>query len=313
MKAWQGGRIDTLDGAAGQRWHQVVRPYADEGAGTVVLAGFACDAGVARNEGRPGAAGGPEALRHALRNLPVHGDTVLRDAGDVECSGDQLEAAQEAFATRIAAILSAGAFPLGIGGGHGIAWASFQGLAQHVEGGATPPRIGIINFDAHFDLRVAQRGNSGTPFLQIAEDCKRRGWPFHYLCLGISRFANTRALFERAAQLNVSYRLDEDLGVEQLPDTRQTVGEFMARVDHVYLSVCLDVLPASVAPGVSAPAARGIGLDVVEPLVEAILAGGRVRLADIAELNPVHDIDGRTAAVAARLAARIAQGAVRAG
>ncbi len=310
MKKWQ-GRIDSLDGAAGNRWHQVIRPFAADAGGAVVLAGFACDAGVARNEGRPGAARGPDALRHAMRNLPVHECTELRDAGDVECAGDRLEAAQEQFAARIGGILAAGAFPLGLGGGHEIAWGSFLGLAGHLESGAAPPRIGIINFDAHFDLRVAQRANSGTPFLQIAEECKQRGWPFNYLCLGISRYANTRALFERATQLGVSWRLDEDLSVKLLPDLRQTVGEFIARVDHVYLTICLDALPAAVAPGVSAPAARGIGLEIVEPLVDAILASDRVRVADIAELNPDHDIDGRTALVAARLAARIANGVYR--
>jgi formiminoglutamase len=63
---------------------------------------------------------------------------------------------------------------------------------------------------------------------------------------------------------------------------------------------------------VSAPAARGVGLDVLEPLVDAVCASGKVRLADIAEMNPRFDVDGRTAAVAARIAARIANGAARA-
>lgn len=306
MNIWQ-GRVDDLEGPGGRRWHQVMQPFARNAAGgATVLVGFACDAGVSRNGGRAGAARGPEALRHALRNLPVHECEALQDAGDVDCAGDELEAAQESFATGVTTVLDAGGFPLGLGGGHEIAWGSFLGLARHLEHAGGPTRIGIINFDAHFDLRLAHVANSGTPFRQIAEECARRGWPFHYLCLGISRYSNTHALFERAAQLNVTWRLDEDLGVEQLPETRQTLGEFISRVDHVYLTICLDALPAAVAPGVSAPAARGTGLDVVEPLLDAVLASGRVRLADIAELNPAYDIDGRTAAVAARIAARIA-------
>ena len=307
VNKWQ-GRIDALEGAAGRRWHQVITPFTRETpAGTVVLLGFACDAGVIRNEGRAGAADGPAALRHALRNMPVHECEALADAGDIACSGDELEAAQSRFSTRIAEVLKTGAFPIGMGGGHEIAWGSFLGLARHVENGA-PPRIAILNFDAHFDLRMAQPPNSGTPFRQIAEECTGRGWPFHYCCLGVSRYSNTRALFERAKQLQVTWRLDEEMGGEQLPALRQTLGEFISRVDHVYLTLCLDALPMSVVPGVSAPAARGIGLDVVEPLVDAIMASGKVRLADIAELNPRHDIDGRTAAVAARLVARIANG-----
>ena len=308
MSQWQ-GRIDAMEGTAGWRWHQVITPFtADTPAGTVVLLGFACDAGVIRNEGRAGAAEGPEALRRALRNMPVHECEMLADAGDITCSGDELEAAQSRFATPITDVLKTGAFPIGMGGGHEIAFGSFLGLARHLENSPGTPRIGIVNFDAHFDLRMAQRANSGTPFRQIAEDCAGRGWPFHYCCLGISRYSNTRALFDRAQQLHATWRLDEEMSVEQLPTLRQTLGEFISRVDHVYLTLCLDALPMSVAPGVSAPAARGIGLDVVEPLVDAVMASGKVRLADIAELNPRHDIDGRTAAVAARLVARIANG-----
>ncbi len=312
MTQWT-GRIDELEGDAGRRWHQVIAPWSSDTApGTVVLMGFACDAGVIRNAGRAGAVDGPEALRRALQNVPVHECEALADSGDVTCTDDELEAAQSRFATRITDVLGSGGFPLGMGGGHEIAWGSFLGLARHLDGrGAETPRIGIINFDAHFDLRLAQHANSGTPFHQMAEECAGRGWPFHYCCLGVSRYSNTRALFDRAAQLQVKWRLDEEMSVEQLPALRQIVGEFITRVDHVYLTLCLDALPAAVAPGVSAPAARGIGLEVIEPLVDAAMASGKVKLADIAELNPRHDIDGRTAAVAARLVARVANGICR--
>ena len=63
------------------------------------------------------------------------------------------------------------------------------------------PRIGILNFDAHFDLRHAERASSGTPFRQIAELCQASDWPFAYCCLGISRLSNTAALFDQAQRL----------------------------------------------------------------------------------------------------------------
>ena len=59
-------------------------------------------------------------------------------------------------------------------------------------------------------------------------------------------------------------------------------------------------------PGVSAPAAHGVALETVEAVLDAVAASGKLRLADIAELNPALDIDQRSARVAARLAARIA-------
>jgi len=68
------------------------------------------------------------------------------------------------------------------------------------------------------------------------------------------------------------------------------------------------VLPAHVAPGVSAPASLGVPLHVVEPLVDQVLASGKLRAADLAELNPAHDEGGRTARAAARLVSRIARG-----
>ena len=72
MSVWT-GRVDAADGESGRRWHQVVRPVeAADGPG-VVLLGFACDAGVRRNHGRPGAAEGPAALRRMLGNLAWHG------------------------------------------------------------------------------------------------------------------------------------------------------------------------------------------------------------------------------------------------
>jgi len=311
MKQWQ-GRVDAAEGELGMRWHQVVRPFepADGGPG-VGLVGFACDAGVARNQGRTGAEGGPAALRAMLANMPVRRCKSIVDAGDVACDasddGDGLEQAQEELSAAVAGVLASGRLAIALGGGHEIAFGSFGGLARHLAARETKPRIGILNLDAHFDLRMEARATSGTPFRQIAEECQARGWHFHYCCLGVSAFANTEALFQRADALGVTWRLDEDMGVMQLEQTLATVSSFLAGVDHLYLTVCLDVLPAAVAPGVSAPAARGVPLDVIEPIVDAAAASGKLRLADVAELNPGRDIDNRTARVAARLVARIAE------
>jgi formiminoglutamase len=309
--AWH-GRVDSLEGEGGRRWHQIVKPASAELAnGAIALLGFACDRGVARNGGRTGAAEGPAAIRDVLCNLPVHRLTAVADAGDVICVGDELEAAQAQLAERVASLLDAGHFPMVLGGGHEMAYGSYRGLEQHLAAKqrslAAFPRIGIINLDAHFDLRQGERGNSGTPFRQIAECCTERDLPFNYCCMGVSRFSNTQSLFERATQLGVSWRLDDEMGVAMLDECRAMLTHFVASVDVVYLTICLDVLPAATAPGVSAPAARGVSLEVIEPLIDLITASGKLRLADIAEMNPRFDIDQRTARVAARLVARIAE------
>lgn len=308
VRADWSGRTDEADGARARRWHQVVRPR-DVAIAPVALIGFACDAGVARNLGRPGAAAGPMAVRKALANVAVHRLAEVDDLGNVGCDGDALEAAQAEYGEVVAAAASAGSLPIGLGGGHEIAFGSYLGLAA-----ALPPgeSLGIVNFDAHLDLRGGPRASSGTPFRQALEHASAAGRRAEYLCLGVSRFANTAALFDRARGLGARWVEDEDLVAERLPALREEIEALLARVDHAYLTVCLDVFPAAAAPGVSAPAALGVAPAVVEKLLDVVVASGKLRVADVAELNPRQDIDARTARLAARLVARIAEGVVQA-
>ena len=306
--AWQ-GRIDAEETGPSLRWHQRVQPFTSASQGGVALIGFAVDEGVRRNGGRVGAAHGPEAARKALANLPLLGEPALWDAGDVACAGGDLDAAQQALAQQVAQALAQGCLPLVLGGGHEVAWGSFQGVAQ-----ARPDarRILIINLDAHFDLRQAREGNSGTPFRQIQEWCAAQGRPFDYRVLGISRYANTQALFERADTLGVRYWLDDALQTEQgLQEALAVLAHDLAQCDAAYLTVDIDVLPGAVAPGVSAPAPLGVPLAQVERVVDTVLASGKLVAADLAEFNPTFDRDGLTAKVVARLAARIARGGAR--
>lgn len=301
---WQ-GRIDQYETGVSTRWHQQMRSLDEHSRGGVALMGFAVDEGVRRNAGRPGAAEGPRALRAALANLPILGEPALWDAGDVQCEAGDLEAAQGALAAQVARVMRQACLPLVLGGGHEVAWATFQGVMA-----ARPDikRLLIVNFDAHFDLRQAERGNSGTPFRQIREWCMARGMPFDYRVLGISRFANTQALFERAQAWGVRYWLDDELqtapGVEA---ARAALQQDLQHCDAVYLTCCLDVLPGGQAPGVSAPAALGVPLANLLALADEVLSAGKLVAADIAELNPALDRDGLTARVAARIAAHIAR------
>ncbi len=306
LSAWK-GRVDATEGDLALRWHQVIRALPEGPSEGVALVGFACDEGVRRNQGRLGARRGPAALRQHLSNLPVRKSRTLVDAGTVDVVDGDLEAGQGAYAQRITEVLDRGLLPIGLGGGHEIAFGTWCGLADHLARQAEVAVIGVLNLDAHFDLRSADQATSGTPFRQVAEDCARRGWPFHYGVLGISAFANTEALFQRAKDWGVRWRLDEEMGIADLPATLDWVEGFCQRVDHVYLTCCLDVLPASVAPGVSAPSARGVPIDVVEKVLDRVGRTGKLRVADLAELNPLLDEDGRTARVAARLVARIAE------
>jgi len=306
------GRADP-DGETGRRWHEIVRPFAEHPQAQAVLLGFACDEGVRRNHGRPGAAKGPAALRRMASTLPAWPGLQIADGRDVRCDDTDLESAQARQAERIAAAIERGALPIGIGGGHEIAYATYRGILQSkVPSGRKIERLGILNFDAHFDLRRDQRATSGTPFLQALVDAAGSERSVSYRVLGISETANTQALFDTARRHNVQHVLDTELLARDLAAQLSELAIWMASIDALHLSFCLDVLPQSVAPGVSAPAARGVGLDLIEPLLVEAAGSGKLVAADIAELNPAFDRDSATARVAARLLWLIVRSALRA-
>lgn len=274
--------------------------------GAAIL-GYACDEGVRRNQGRPGAKEGPAAFRNALGRLPWHGnDDALWDAGDVVCQAEDLEGTQSQFATRIAELLDFGLRPLAIGGGHDIAWGHYCGLRQHLGDKA---RIGIINFDAHFDLRTPDpKPSSGTPFWQVAKDCQRLGLPLDYLCLGIRRDANDQSLFETAGSMGARWIEHQDPVLATGQSVRPTLDPFLASVDALYLTVCLDVVSSAYSPGVSAAYPHGMNPEQLLSLLNPILRSPKLISCDIAELSPPFDRDHQSAKLAAVLALRLLQG-----
>ena len=352
MSRWT-GRAEPFESARARYWHQIVKPYAFDSTSQqngqhIGLVGFACDQGVRRNQGRVGARAAPPLIRQAFAALPVIAElqqryegqlpTLLGDAGDIHCHDNDdfaertLEQAQVKYAEKISHIIKQGGLPIGLGGGHAIAYGSFLGLWQalssktdqptndvsnvknyfendvesNVENKASAmPTIGVINFDAHLDIRQSDVATSGTPFRQIAEHLDEHGQPFHYCCIGVSRFSNTAALFDRAEQLGVHIISDEDCTNKEWKKIAAQITGFIDSVDIIYLTIDMDCLPSSIVPGVSAPAAYGIELSFVERAVKRIMASGKVKMADIAEINPTFDVDGRSCKVAARLLATI--------
>ncbi len=307
MSVWK-GRVDPADGALAVRWHQRVKPLARDVPPGVALLGFACDEGVRRNQGRVGAAGGPKAIRSALTDLAWHQEQPVYDAGDVGCTGTDLEGAQKQLSQAVYESIVAGHRPLVLGGGHETSWGTYQGLVRALKEIDHHLKVGIINLDAHFDLRADKQPNSGTPFAQIAQWCREIDRLFWYMCLGISEPVNTAALFDRAKRFEVQWMLDTELDPLRPDEVFNALQKFVQMVDMLHLSIDLDVLPGSVMPAVSSPAAHGVPLSTVEAITTAILGTGRVALVDLVEFNPAIDTaDGRAARTAARLAWLIAK------
>jgi formiminoglutamase len=306
-QTWQ-GRIDVEDADISRRLHQHVsiqNDLADFNNAPVIL-GFECDEGVKRNQGTAGAVEGPNAIRQSMANLACSPDLEFYDIGNVTCDDEKLEEAQQQLADNITQVLEHNGRPFVLGGGHEMGWASYLGTQQYIQKHAAEKTLGILNFDAHFDLRNPEPiSSSGTPFRQCQEWCYERDVPFHYNVMGINPSANTDALFQFAWENHVSWVEDTDCHMAALPELKQQLKDWLASVDYVYVTLCLDVFPAAYAPGVSAPAALGVEPLVVIKLLQYLMEEAentdkKILLVDVAELNPSKDIDNRTAKLAAR-------------
>ena len=292
---WSGR--DDGEGPERARWHCRIALVTESEQGYALL-GFASDEGVVRNQGRPGAAAGPAAIRHALGSVAVHHDISLFDAGDVQVRDGDLESAQERYGAALTQLLQQGKLTVGLGGGHEITWASYLG----VRGAFPDARLGIINLDAHFDNRPGEQATSGTGFAQImAAEAERQTL---VSAMGIAEASNTADLFDRARRTGIGWVTD-DRWITYPSDAGQSVAQLLAQVDIVYLTIDLDVLPAAVAPAVSAPASYGVPLPLVSAVIDHVATSGKLVHADIAELNPDLDPVNATAAVAARFVDRL--------
>ena len=279
------GRVDERDGEPGKRWHEKVEfleyPYEKERG--VALLGFECDEGVKRNKGRVGARDGSDELKKAMGGFAWHLNSKLYDCGKVVADED-LEKSQEELALHITALLKNNHFPIVLGGGHEVAFGSFMGAYNHLK-----DDIAIINFDAHFDLREEDTATSGTPFAEIASTCKE----FSYICLGISKATNTKALFKKADDLHVEYILDTKMIYMYFEEIKSKLDNFLKRKKYIYITIDTDVFPAYQVPAVSAMASRGVEIGLVYEILDYLFENykDKIKLMDIAEYNPKYDIN----------------------
>lgn len=320
------GRTEPYENHLAQYYYQHIKAYHNQ---PICLIGFGCDQGVNRNQGRIGAKHSPDNIKTAFGKLPIHWQlqkhfddlnnlnnldnldnlaNLIGDDGNIICDDDNviqdnlLEATQKQYADKLTFIIKNHSLPIGIGGGHEIAFGSFMGLYNAVNiGVGSKKTIGIINLDAHFDLRSDKYATSGTPFLQIANFLKDNQQAFYYLPIGISEFGNTASLFAKADNLGVNYIGEKDCFDLSFDAITTKIDEFIGQVDYLYLTLDLDCLQASFMPAVSAVNAKGLPLDFVEKVLNHIIKSKKVKIIDIAEFNPTYDIDGRGAKVVARI------------
>lgn len=245
-----------------------------------------------------GPAQAPAAIRRALWSdrgnlacedgLEIAIDFELRDRGDLWLSEDAEDDAVIADAVRAA--IQSGAVPLALGGDHAVTHPVVRGV--HAEHGP----VTILHFDAHPDLYDDFEGNPrshASPFARIME-------------AGLA----TRLVQVGVRTLNAHCRQQaERFGVEIVPMAGFAPDQVPVLQGPLYISIDLDGIDPSEAPGVSHPEPGG--LTVREVLAVLRRQTAQVVGADVVELNPRFDNHERTAILAAKLVRELAALIVR--
>jgi len=299
------GRIDSDSDTSTFRLHQVVRCIPlhelDDSEETVLL-GFASDEGVRRNKGRAGAHKGPYTFRKVAGSLAWHGgDKKVVDAGTIQLFQNDLEIAQEQLGDAVHTLLKNGKKTFVIGGGHETAYGHYLGVGSFLKEAGRPVKLGILNIDAHFDLRPHNGvSHSGSPFLQAFEHASEHEIDLSYFVYGINKNNNTKSLFKKAEELNIRFCTNREIFNSENESLKKVQG-FIDECTDIYLTVCLDVFDAAIAPGVSAPAWNGIQLGQALAVVGLAKNSGKLTTMDVCELNPVYDQNDKTAKAAGTL------------
>lgn len=234
-----------------------------------------------------GAGDAPPKIREAMAcdaaNRWTELGVDLGTAGIYEDAGDLSFTEKEAFAaieSGIGALIDQGTRLVSLGGDHSITYPIVKAFAQRY------PDLTIFHFDAHPDLYDEFEGNRlshACPFARIMES----GLAKRLVQIGIRTMVGHQR--EQAEKFGV-----EVVEMRQLP-----AYEKLRASGPVYISFDMDVLDPAFAPGIShrEPA----GMSVREAIGHLHAIRGQIVGADLVEYNPVRDIDGMTATVAAKL------------
>lgn len=291
---WTGPSEDPVDEQFGDVVEQVSPDEVDRY--DAVLVGEPYDGAVI---GTRGASAGPSAIRAALAATKTHHFATgpvgnLGDLGDVVLGeSDSVVDVQATIERETAFLHSASVFPVFIGGDNSL---TVPNVSPLLDAGS----VGVVNLDAHLDCReVREEPSSGTPYRQLLE----RGLE-SVAVLGARHFETSAPYHEYLT----------DNGGEVIP--APTVGrnpesaadralEALGDVDHIYISLDLDVLDAAAAPGVSAPTPGGLSSRELFTILSHLAPDERVAGFEVVECAPPLDRDSATVRIAARAIAHV--------
>ncbi len=280
----------------------------------VALIGAPSDAGASQ----PGGREGPAALRAAgLYEALKKAGCRVHDAGDLSgpppgpadrrqgyrhLEAVQAWCAQVHDAVRVA--LTAGRLPLLLGGDHSLAIGSISAVSRHCRARGRPLRV--LWFDAHADCNSRRTSPSanlhGMPVacLHGIGPPGLRALAGHTPALrpGQLQLVGVRSIDPGEAELVHTLGLPLlDLQALRAQGARAAMAQLLATLEddaHLHVSLDLDFLAPDAAPGTGTPVGGGATLAEALDCMEVIAASGRLGSADLMELLPRLDTDGRS-------------------
>ncbi len=203
------------------------------------------------------------------------------DAGNV--------ASKQELRKMVSDIVSRGKLPVMIGGDHSLTTETL-----HAASGALGKKLSLLYFDAHPDFVSSTRNYYGSVLTDSAQSLNLR----KSVLIGTRAAEPEEIENAKVAGLKIVNPLDVvELGVKRVAQMIKT----RTAGSKTYISVDLDCVDPASAPGVSVPSPAGLAAIDLIYLLNSIISGGNVIGIDIVELTPDYDVNGMTAALAARI------------
>lgn len=242
---------------------------------------------------RPGSRFGPPRIREVSIGLEEYSPYLDRSLEDIEYfdAGDLLlpfgNAARslDIIGEFVRGVLADGKMPIGLGGEHLVSWPIFREVY------AKYPDLAIIHFDAHADLREEYEGEPLSHSTPLRKAAGLMGGKNIYQ-FGIRSGSREEWQFARE---NINFH-----PFEVLEPLKKVLPELAGR--PVYLTIDIDVLDPSCAPGTGTAEAGGITSKELIEAVHAIARSGvNVVGCDLVEVAPAYDPTEQTQIVAAKV------------
>lgn len=224
-----------------------------------------------------GTARGPAAIIEASNELErLSNGTFPCEEGiytqaPLDCEGS-LPEVMERLAQRTEDAVNAGKIPVALGGEHSLSYGAVMGVAR-----ALKRPIGVVQIDAHADLRIAYQGeahsHASVMNLLAEEGIKLAQFGVRALCAQESQSRKKFDVFFKDAEELVSHNIHR----VKLPE------DFPALI---YISFDVDGLDPSQMPATGTPVPGGLTYYQAIHLAENSLKGRRCVGIDIVELAP---------------------------